>query len=212
MVTINGKSNAFYNCNHIHTEISDANPKRYSVEIPLRDGDLDLTDLMSSMVFFENREIEIGLELRAERQYWPEIHSQLMHDFNGKEVEVVFDEDMLWLWRGHAVVSAIDDHGSTCGITITVNANPFKRKRALRRVFSGTISGDQTVTFNVYGDRGWLTITTDAANYTITYDGETWTLPEGASSAFGLVLPSGNSTITLHGSGDVTVDLEEGIL
>ena len=61
--------------------------------------------------------------------------------------------------------------------------------------------------------RGYLTFTTSAANCTVTYDGQTWTLPLGTSTAYGLTLPTGNNSITLHASGaTIKVELEEGTL
>ena len=51
-----------------------------------------------------------------------------------------------------------------------------------------------------------------APGMTVEYDGETWTLPVGESTCFGLVLPHGDSTLTLHGSGSLTVKYREGAL
>ena len=201
MVSLNGKTNLEYRCDHIHTEISTPAPKRSSIDIPLQDGTLDLTNNLSSTIFYGDRTIKIGLEMRGLREDWPIYFSKLLEDIHGQSVRVEFQNDPNYYWIGYAEVGQPKDNGASQNITITITAKPFKRERASEEVYSGTVIGDVSTTINVRCMRAYLTFNTSAAGATITYDGQTWSLPSGESTAFGLVLLPGSNALTLHGSG-----------
>lgn len=211
MIEINGKTNIDYNCDHIHTEVGIPEPKRSSVDVPLRDGSIDTTAFLSAVPFYNDREIVVGLELRAMRATWPSMVSTILNDIHGKAVTLNIGEDPNWYYIGHATVNATEDHGSTMGITITVTAQPYKRRRTTTTVYTGS-DADKNITFTVTDARGYLEFTCSAANSTVTYDGQTWTLPSGDSEAYGLVLTGGSQTIAIHQTGSMTIKLRGGSL
>lgn len=212
MIYLNGKTEFDYRANFIHKEISSPEPKRTTVSIPLTDGEIDTSAILSPIPFFETREIQIGLELRSHRWEWPIYWSQLFEDLHGQTVKVELPDDPDYYWTGVASVGEIEDHGMTAGVTITVAAHPFKRSRVAEPLFNGTLSGDETLEIFVTAMRGYPEFDAGAPGMTVEYDGETWTLPVGESTCFGLVLPHGDSTLTLHGSGSLTVKYREGAL
>lgn len=214
MVYLNGKNNQFYKCDHIHTEIESPEPKTYSVDIPLTDGALDLTGQMSRSVFYEDRQITIGLELRTLRGEWPRCVSLIMNEIHGQEVRVEFDDDPRYYWTGRATVQVPEDHGATLGITIIVQAKPLKRKNARSLLYDDNVGGSDSVTFDTTATRTYFYFDVHTLNpdTTVTYDGETWSLPAGQSTAFGLFVTPGQHTFTFHGNDDLTVEMEEAIL
>lgn len=213
MVSINNHNNAEYACNYIHKEISSPEVKRSSVDIPLRDGSVETTGFLSAIPHYGNRQVTVGLELRALRGEWPYYYSQIMQDIHGQTVEVVFEEDPEFYWYGVAAVGVLEDHKSTAGITITVDAQPFKRRRAAEQVFSKSVSGDLNVTFQVSDMRAYPTFLASAANMTVTVDGDTYTLPLGEETTiFGMVFTQGSHTIALHGAGTITMKCRGGML
>ncbi len=210
--TINGTAETAYHLNHIHTEISAPEPKRVTVNIPLADGELDLTAMMSPIMRFEMREISLGVELRGQRSDWPAYYMALMSDIHGREVNLILGDDNSYYWNGFATVGPLEDHGASAGIEILIKAHPFKRDVTPTTVYSQTISGDVTTTVTVTKARGYLTFDTSAADFTVSYDGQTWTLPQGVSTAFGLALPTGTHTLGIHGAGTIEITMEEGAL
>lgn len=205
MITINSKNNTYYHCDYIHKEIPAPVPKRYKVNVPLRDGELDVTSYLSSNVFYETRQVIIGLELRGLRTDWPSYISTLMNDIHGKEVTYSFDEDPGWQWHGYASVTSIEDHGASCGIQLTIATDPFKRKTTETLAVNTTISGDQNFTLTITDPRAYLRFETGAADFTVTYDSQTWTLPSGSSTAYGLFLTAGTHTLAVHGAGTLKI-------
>lgn len=213
MVAINGKTAADYNANYIHKEIQPPTPRQEWVDVPLRDGAINATKYLSDRPFFMTREIKIGFELRGPRGMWPLTWSKLLADFHGQEVRVVFSDDAAFFWEGSATVGPLVDNGATAGVTITVTAQPFKKSVAILTVVNGAaITGDVTYTFNVPYMRAFPTFETSATGFTVKYGDETWTLPQGKSTAYGLTLMEGENELKIHGSGIITIKYQGGVL
>ena len=208
----NGKTNLDYKCHHIHTEIPAPEPKRYTVEIPLRDGLLDVTGALSSFVFYGERELVFGLEMFGLRMDWPAYYSALCADLHGKRVEISTDEDPNYKWIGYAYVGDYEDHGASAGITVTLRAEPFKRKTQKSELYYENIGGSDEITFTTTAPRTYFYFTTSEIDATVTYNGQTWTLPTGTSNGLGLVMTPGSHTLDFHGYDDLLVETEEGWL
>lgn len=213
-VLINGKTEANYLANFIHKEIEAPEPKLEFVEIPLRDGHINASAFLSDHVFYGPRKIVIGMELRSLRKDWPLYWSQLLDDLHGREVMVEFSDDPGWVWSGTAIVGSIEDHGASAGVTIEVTAQPFKVQREKTEFWSGTITtaSDYSAEIPIDYMRAYPIFTTSAAGVTVTYNGETWTLPQGESTCYGLVLARGTNELTFHGAADVAIDYKGGQL
>lgn len=212
MIYINGKTEQDYNANYIHWECTAPEPKREVAEVPLRDGYIDLTRMLADEVFYKARTITIGLELRSLRGEWPLYWSQILRDLHGKEVEVSRSEDPNWFWIGSATVGPLEDHGGSAGVTITVMAQPYKRTRAYEGEMTLTLSGDQTITVPVTHMRGYPEFDCSTTGMTVSYSGETWSLPSGSSEAFGLYLSNGDNELEVHGAGTMIVKWRGGTL
>lgn len=214
MVYLNGKNNLFYKCDHTHTEIGSPEAKLYSVDIPLRDGALDVTDQISDTVFYQDREILIELELRSVRGEWPMHVSHLMNDIHGKEIRVEFDDDPRYYWTGRAAVSMAEDHGATAGITITVTAKPYKRCNVRSTIYDQAIGTTDTLTFTTTAPRTYFRFDTHSltSDATVTYDGETLTIPAGETTLYGLFVLPGTHTFDLTGTVTLTIETEEAML
>ncbi len=205
MIYLNGKTEKAYNADFIHWECSAPAAKLEKVTVPLRDGEINLSAMLSDVIYYEPRTITIGLELRSLRGEWPMYWSQILEDLHGQEVEVIRSDDPNWFWIGTAEVGVLEEHGATAGVTITVTAQPFKRSRAFRELQRITMSGDKTLTINVETMRGYPEFECSNSSFSVTASGETWGLPAGKSEANGLIFVKGDNTITIHGAGTIIV-------
>ena len=213
MLTLNGMSESDYSANFIHWEVTAPEPRTELVEVPLRDGYVDLARQLSGNVYYGYRTITIGLELRGLRSTWFDNYSKLLNDLHGQTVEVIRDDDPDWYWTGVAAVGALEDHGASAGIVIEVTAQPFKRTTSTEVLYNEqTISGDLAVSYDSDYIRAYPIFTPSAAGMTVTMGDETWTLPLGRSTAYGLFLIQGASEFTVHGSGTITIEMEGGSL
>jgi len=212
MIYLNGKTEVDYKANFIHKEIESPEPRLEEIEIPMRDGYINGADFLSDVIYYDSRKITIGLELRSDRWEWPLYWSQILEDLHGKNIRVEFPDDPNWYWEGVASVGKIEDHGMTAGVTITVNAQPFKRRKAWTNIVVENLSGDKTITVEVPYMRAYLEFECSAAGMTVGYAGETWSLPEGVSNAYGLFLLHGDNELHLHGSGTMRIRYRGGAL
>lgn len=212
MIWLNGKTEKAYNANYVHFECTAPEPKREIAEVPLRDGFIDLTSMLSDEVIYKSRTITIGLELRGLRGEWPVVYSQILRDLHGRSVEVARTEDPNWYWIGTATVGAIEDHGGSAGVTITVMAQPYKRTMAYEGKTVMTLSGDRNITVHVNHMRGYPEFICSTGGMTVTKAGETWTLPQGTSEANGLWLSYGDNELTVHGAGTMELRWRGGTL
>lgn len=212
MIYLNGKTEKDYKANYIHWECSPPEPKMEIATVPLRDGAINLTSMLSDEIHFGTRTITIGLELRDLRSEWPIVYSQILRDIHGRSVTIARTEDPNWEWKGWASVGPLEDHGASAGVKITVTVQPYKVTDAVIQVLTYSLSGDSTKTIHCSYAKNYPTFDTSAAGMTITYKGETWTLPVGVSEPYGLTFEEGDNSVTLHGSGTMTITMKGGSL
>ena len=213
MFELNGHLPDDYGCFHIHTEIAPPEPRQEMLEIPLRDGALNTSALLSDVVHYSTREITLGLETAALRSEWPLIQSALMRDFHGQAVQLVLDNDPDWYWEGYAAVEQMEDLRGSAGWTIRITAQPFKRAKTERHIDLIELTGVQsTVTIHIDTARAYPTFTTSTTGILLEYKGVTYTLPSGASTVYGLFFIQGDNVIKLTGPGDVEIKYREGTL
>ena len=212
MVYLNGKTEVDYKANFIHWECSVPSAQIESATIPLRDGYLNLTPMLSEEIHYNSRSIVIGLELRSFRSEWATYWSQIMRDLHGREVKVSRSDDPNFFYVGVASVGAIEDHGSTAGVAITIEAQPFKRTSAFVEQDSISVSGTTTYTIKNPDMRGYPIWDASTSGMTVSLNGETWTLPQGESEAFGMYFSEGDNELTLTGSGTLGLKWRGGLL
>lgn len=215
MITINGKTNSDYNANFIHWSCTPPEPKMEIATVPLRDGAINLTSMLSDRIIFGTRTITIGLELRGLRSTWPAVYSQLLLDLHGQPVTVERSEEAGWEWEGWATVGALEDHGASAGVTITVTAQPYKK--TIETV-------DEDFVISVHGSPISLVWTLDsypivipefettAAGMSVTYEGITWPLPLGESKPYGIKFYEGHNGFVVNGNGTITIRVKGGSL
>lgn len=214
MFEINGHTPDEYRAYHVHTDISSADPKIEMLEIPLRDGALNTTALLTDKPLFNNRTITIGIEIVALRGEWPAIYSKILSDIHGQAVTLILEEDPGWAWEGYASVGPIEDNRSTAGVTITINAHPFKKRRTAVELESVALPGGSTInyTITIKSMRAYPTFVASTTGMRIQYKGVTYTLPAGESTVYGLTLEQGDNVLSLIGPGIITISYREGTL
>ena len=108
--------------------IPDPNAKKHEVQVPGRDGTLDLTEALGG-VYFENRSIELVLKGNAvTSEHFQLKCSQLRNTLDGKVCRLTFSDDPSYYWIGRMAVDAerMGRHHMT--ITLHLDAYPYKLK------------------------------------------------------------------------------------
>lgn len=116
-------------------------PKRYIVDVPARNGLLDLTPELTPTIRFENRTLTFNFRVKAGD--WSTLVSQIYGDIHGQTLDVVSDLDPNWHWHGCVTVDDFSSDQRTGKLVITVDADPFKLSNTEN---SYTVNGNGTIT------------------------------------------------------------------
>lgn len=219
-MVINGHTPEEYSAFLTHKNITPPVPKIQEVEIPLADGTVNVSRLLSPVVFYGPRTISIELECTALKGEWPLIYSALLEDFHGQSVTVTFADDPNYDWIGTAKVTGMEENRATCVFSIEITAQPFKRENTASQ--SGSVSiadttaAGYTATVNVTTMRAYPVFTTAVAGvYVAIDDGPKNLLKLGENEPIGMALTSGEHTLTFSGgesASTVTYTLRGAIL
>ena len=104
-------------------------PKQYKryIEIPGRNGLLDLSETIAGRQIYTGREIKIVLAGPRDKTTWSAALSVFRNRINGKVCHIIFDDDRNYYWRGRIDIkdfSSVLDLGK---LTISIpDADPYK--------------------------------------------------------------------------------------
>ena len=211
MFTIDGHTPKDYSAIHIHTEIGSPEARTEWVSIPLRDGAINATRILSQLPIYGTREIVLDMEIMAMRSEWPLIRSQMMDELHGRTVDVSIDNSEYY-WTGVANIGPLEDHGSTALIRITLTAQPFQRKSTWKDEGTVSVSGSATKTIKTQALRNYLEFNASTTGIALSYGGISYPLKAGKSTADGFYLPPGAHTLSFAGTGSVDIRYQEGAL
>jgi len=109
-----------------NVEIEDAQARRYTVDVPGRDGTLDLSEALGG-VYFANREITLEFAcINYTTQRFIDISSRLRNALNGRMCRLTISSDIAHFWRGRCQVDSTRGSLEHTAITVTMNAEPHK--------------------------------------------------------------------------------------
>ena len=107
-------------------EVGDALARRYEVEVPGRDGKLDMSEALGG-VYFENRRIELTFAcINYTTQRHLLLASTVRNAIDGKLCRLVISSDLGYFWRGRCQVDATRLGIEGTELTVTMDAEPYK--------------------------------------------------------------------------------------
>ena len=185
-------------------------PQTNFVEIPGRDGALDLSEAFGT-IRYADRIIELTLYARAP---FDALVSALAADVHGRRMNVIFDRDPTYYYDARVTVEDVERHLGYCELSLKCRAKPYKLEH-----FETTItvlpSGIATVTLTNTRMPVVPTITTSAEmTLTFTIGGKDYsvTLSAGTHTIPSLVLLEGDTEIGITGTGSATFAYRKGAL
>lgn len=205
-----------FNLDYLHKEVTAPEPKRTVVNIPLVHGDLDLTNrLTGNEPIYENRELNLYFEIRSLRAFWMLDYGNILEKIHGRLMNVIFDEDPNYYWRGVVSVGDLEDHGFTAGFAVTIDAFPFKYRVQSELVDTYTLGtapslAEVTASFTVPYAVAIPEFT--CTGVIITYRDQMFTASGTNYTPPGMLLTKGAQTMKLYGSGTAKFYIRGGTL
>lgn len=135
------------------------------VDVPMRDGAIDMTNVLSDAVRYKDRTIKINLlRMNADEG----VLSELSRYIHGQKKQIIFSEDIGYFYLGRLAITSVKRSKGTMAVTITATCEPFK--------------------YDVNeSDLDWEWDTFDLQNGIINESGAIFILPHVASVSFTLI-------------------------
>ena len=185
-------------------------PQTNFVEIPGRDGALDLSEAFGT-IRYADRIIPLTLYARAP---FDVLISSLAADVHGRRMNVIFDRDPTYYYDARMTIEDVERHWGYCELSLECRVKPYKLEQfetaitvlptgtatvtltntRMPVVPSITVSAEMTLTFMIGGK-----------DYSINLSAGTHIIPS-------LLLMEGDTEIRITGTGRITFTYRKGVL
>lgn len=95
------------------------------IEIPGRDGALDLTEALGKQTY-RNRRVKFSGIFTGNAGRWHYTISEILNRFNGKYLKAIFGNDPNYYWAGRVSISHERLEEEVYGVTFIMEAEPYK--------------------------------------------------------------------------------------
>ena len=193
-------------------EIGTPEPKRTVVDIPGRNGSLDLTYALSGEISYKSRSIKLTFAMADYQHRWPVLFSQILAQLHGLQMRVQIEPDTDYYWDAFCAVNTVKSNKNLGTVVVELDAYPFKKK-LLPTAYTviGTTAGKSQI---CVCDRMPVVPTFQASTAcTLAFGTITKTLAAGNNTFADIVFHEGDNEIIITGTGaEVTVSYREGRL
>ena len=204
-------------------------PEQYTryVEVPGRQGKIDLTGVLSAAPVFLSRKIKINLAGTRYRTRWDGVISTFRNEVMGHKCKIIFDNDPDHYWYGRIGIIDFSSALNLGKFTIDIpDADPYKYSTStsadpwlwdpfnfetgvITYIGGVTITGSGSITIH----KGHMPTTPNivvsalqSSTFTVTYGGKTYSLTVG-SNLIPSIKVGGSSDVTLDFTGSATVQV-----
>lgn len=183
------------------------------VEVPGRNGLLDLSTALTGEITYQNRKITLTFVTQDSLTGagWASLYSSVAQAFYGQSVSIVFDDYSDYSYSGRCTDMNFKLSNGKRTIELTFDCDPFATKVEATTIYRTLSTSQVSVTLTNNGRPVVPTITVESSttlifgSYTTTLSAGTWTVPS-------IRLANGENTIkakATDGSGKVTFTWNE---
>lgn len=232
-ITVEGTSDSYHTYDDWGLYVTNTDcigePKQYTryIEVPGRNGLLDLSETIAGRQVYTSREIKIVLAGAKDKVTWSAAMSAFRNRINGKVCRIVFDDDKAYYWCGRVEIKDFSSVLNLGKLTIDVpTADPYKYSITssaepwlwdpfnfetdyITYIGAITVNGSETVTIPA-GHMGTVPelVVSDktSSSFTVEANSVTYTLTAGSNKIPAIVV-GGPSDVNLTFSGNAKVQI-----
>lgn len=189
-------------------------PKTVYVSVDGRNGDLDLSEALTGEIRYENR-LASFIFLATEGNYAEReaLISTIISKLHGKTLTITLPDYPDYYLTGRGTITERINDKAYGSITIECNCEPwlYSKTEAIRSV---TVENNNSSTI-LLNNQGVKTVTPELevnGSVTIKFNNSSVALATGTYKLTDLKVRSGNTSVTVQGSGSVTFKYREAIL
>lgn len=195
------------------------------VEVPFRDGSIDMTESLSDEIKYDDRPLEFTFTAMNSLYSWASILSDVTNAIHGKRMKIILDDDASFYYVGRVEVDSWSSDKQLGTIVIKAKCEPYKydinlvndewdsfdfENGVVNDLVDVTVSGE--LDFSVVTLRKTKNVEfTTTANMNLIYKGVTYALNTG-KTRFIQRLDVGKNDFKIVGNGKFTLSMEGGIL
>lgn len=208
--------------------ISPPVPKTNRVSVPLMDGTIDLTEILTEDIKYEDRTLSFTFSVIDKRNTWAEKISQIENYIHGKRLKIVCDDDPAFYYIGRVSVDNWNSDSRVGKLVVNCTVEPFKYdilsssvdwewdifdfdQGIINETGDLIVDGTRTITLICRRKRMFPIFTASAA-MTVKFDGVTYNLPAGSNKIYDIFMCEGENELTFTGNGTVSIDYIGGSL
>ena len=196
-------------------QVGEPNVKSNYINLPARDGQLDLSGVLSDTPLYDMRTISYTFVWRSNVDDFESEVSAIVNALHGQTMDVIHGSSP-YFYRGKLSVSSPSITNDKAQLNISLNAEPYALKRQISEtaiVLSSTESA-HTITNN--GGKKVVPEFTLAGSgtptATVVFGNVSVTMGTGTHRFANIIFPQGDNIINVSGSGTLTVAFREGTL
>jgi hypothetical protein len=223
-VKLNGKHSwTDYGLILAEAEIGFPAPKTELLDVPGSDGVLDYTVFLTDSVRYGTRAIKLTFRRWDRAHTWLPGVQAFLGEAQGKKVFLVFDDDPNHAYIGRAAADPVRSDLPAGTVVLNVDCDPYRygydSTREMDWQWDDVIENDAIIyygTFDVTETKARTLINPLPSAVTptficssamsVSFGGQTVSLPQGTSSPAALALQPGKNVMTFTGTGRVLVD------
>ena len=183
-------------------------PQTYTVEVPGRNGVLDLSEFITGETTYNNRTLTFNFVGDGSRETVLNLIER-MCEYHGQTLIITTDDYLDWYYSGRAEVDYVD-HGFYVEFTLTVDAHPF-RLAINPKVYDFGVCEAQTITL-VNEGRSVIPTITVTGEATISKGDVTVSISDGVYESEHFKLSKGDNEFTLTSTGSVNITYREAVI
>lgn len=194
------------------SELTPPTPKTYYVDIPGRNGSIDMTEALGG-VAFEDRTLKYTFTMKLEKASdWESVYNNVVSSLHGKNMDIVPDGSE-GFYTGRITVGGCTGSKMIRQVVVSVRVSPYMMSQNERSVLVQLYETERTISFENAGKPVVPTIETTNDNAKIVFNGTTIIIQKAGKHIIpDIRLAEGVNTMTVSGSGSLTIKWREGVL
>ena len=191
-------------------EIPLPTPKTSIVDIKGADGVIDLSEVLTGDVLYNNRTMKLTFEMLNDNDYYSLI-TEISNYLHGTMVTVTLNNDEEYYYKGRASINSWECVKRKGTIVITVDCEPYKYA-VIETVRTVSVTGKTKSIILINNRKRVCPILNVTGTITLTIDSVDYELAEGKQQLSNFILVEGNNTIKISGNGTITITYRQGAL
>ena len=191
-------------------EIPLPTPKTSIVDIKGADGVIDLSEVLTGDVLYNNRTMKLTFEMLNDNDYYSLI-TEISNYLHGKMVTVTLNNDEEYYYKGRASINSWECVKRKGTIVITVDCEPYKYA-VIETVRTVSVTGKTKSIILINNRKRVCPILNVTGTITLTIDSVDYELAEGKQQLSNFILVEGNNAIKISGNGTLTITYRQGAL